>query len=50
MQRALVLYAAMGVKRLLFRNLSDSYYPDWIDSFRRVERLDFDILAPGHGA
>ena len=27
-----------------------SYYPDWIDSLRRVERLDFDILAPGHRA
>ena len=25
-------------------------YPDWIDSLRRVERLDFNILAPGHGA
>ena len=34
--------------RLPYRNLSDSYYPDWVDSLRRVERLDF--LAPGHGA
>ena len=25
-------------------------YPDWIDLLRRVERLDFNILAPGHGA
>ena len=23
---------------------------NWVDSLRRVEQLDFDILAPGHGA
>jgi len=37
-------------RRLPFRTLADSYYPDWVDSLRRVEQLDFDILAPGHGA
>ena len=49
-ERTLFAVDFVSVKRLPFRNLSDSYYPDWIDSLRRVERLDFDILAPGHGA
>lgn len=33
-----------------FRAFPDAYMPDWIDSLRRVEAMDFDILAPGHGA
>jgi len=37
------------VKSLAFRALPDSYWPDWIDSIRRVEQMDFDILAPGRG-
>ncbi|MDE0029687.1 MAG: MBL fold metallo-hydrolase [Deltaproteobacteria bacterium] len=49
-ERTLFAVDFVSVKRLPFRNLSDSYYPDWIDSLRRVEELDFDILAPGHGA
>ena len=49
-ERTLFAVDFVSVKRLPFRNLSDSYYPDWIDSLRRVEALDFDILAPGHGA
>ena len=49
-ERTLFAVDFVSVKRLPFRTLSDSYYPDWVDSLRRVERLDFDILAPGHGA
>lgn len=49
-ERTLFAVDFVSVKRLPFRNLSDSYYPDSIDSLRRVERLDFDILAPGHGS
>ncbi len=26
-----------------------AYLPEWIESLARVERMDFDILAPGHG-
>jgi glyoxylase-like metal-dependent hydrolase (beta-lactamase superfamily II) len=37
------------VESLAFRNLTDGYVEEWIDSLRRVEALDFDILAPGHG-
>ena len=35
---------------LPFMNLPDSYFPDWIESVRAVEAMDFDILVPGHGA
>ena len=37
------------VKRLPYMTLSDAWFPDWIDAIKRVEALDFDILAPGHG-
>ena len=40
----------ISIRRLPFRTLADSYYPDWVDSLGRVEQLEFDILAPGHGA
>ena len=32
-----------------FRDFPDSYMPDWIDSLKRVEAMDFDVLVPGHG-
>jgi glyoxylase-like metal-dependent hydrolase (beta-lactamase superfamily II) len=38
------------VKRLPFRTLGDSHLPDWIEAIRRVEQMDFDIVAPGPGA
>ena len=49
-ERTLFAVDFISTRRLPYRTLSDSYYPDWVDSLRRVERLDFDILAPGHGA
>ncbi|MEO3429197.1 MBL fold metallo-hydrolase [Pelagibius sp. CAU 1746] len=39
----------ISVKRLPFRTLSDAYFPQWMDAIARVEEIDFDILAPGHG-
>ena len=39
----------ISVKRLPYQNLSDSYFPGWIDAIKVVEALDFEILAPGHG-
>ena len=48
-ERALFVVDFISVKRLPYRNLSDAYFPDWIDAIRRAEALDFDILAPGHG-
>ena len=38
------------VNSVAFRDFPDSYLEEWIDSLRRVEALEFDILAPGHGA
>jgi glyoxylase-like metal-dependent hydrolase (beta-lactamase superfamily II) len=32
-----------------FRDWPDAYLSEWIESLRRVEAMDFDILAPGHG-
>ena len=49
-ERTLFAVDFISTRRLPFRTLADSYYPDWVDSLRRVEQLDFDILAPGHGA
>ena len=48
-ERALFTVDFISVKRLPYMNLSDSYFPDWIQAIRRVEALDFDILVPGHG-
>jgi glyoxylase-like metal-dependent hydrolase (beta-lactamase superfamily II) len=38
------------VKGVSFRDFPDAYLDEWIDSLRKVETLEFDILAPGHGA
>jgi len=37
------------VNAVAFRNFPDAYLDEWIDSLRRVEAMEFDILAPGHG-
>jgi glyoxylase-like metal-dependent hydrolase (beta-lactamase superfamily II) len=37
------------VEAVAFRDFPDAYVEDWIESLKRVEQLDFDILAPGHG-
>ncbi|MDH3638053.1 MAG: MBL fold metallo-hydrolase [Gammaproteobacteria bacterium] len=49
-QRTLYAVDFVSVKRLPYRDLSDAYFPQWIEAIRLVETLDFDILAPGHGA
>ena len=48
-ERALFAVDFISVKRLPYMNLSDSYFPDWIEAIKVVEALDFDILVPGHG-
>lgn len=47
-----VLYAVdfIPVKTIGFRDFPDAYLDEWIESLKRVEALDFDVLAPGHGA
>jgi len=48
-ERAIFAVDFIPVKGFPFRDLPDSYFPDWIDSLRAVEAMDFDILVPGHG-
>ena len=50
--RERVLFAVdfIPVNSYAFRDFPDAYIPDWIESLRRVEAMDFDVLAPGHGA
>lgn len=49
--RESVLFAVdfIPVESVAFRDLPDAYMPDWIESLKRVELMDFDFLAPGHG-
>ena len=46
-----VLFAVdfIPVKSLPFRDFPDAYIDEWIESLKRAEKLEFDILAPGHG-
>ncbi|MDX1541253.1 MAG: MBL fold metallo-hydrolase [Geminicoccaceae bacterium] len=48
-QRALFAVDIVSVRRLPYQTLQDSWFPDWIESIRRIEAMDFDILVPGHG-
>lgn len=48
-ERALFAVDFIPVRSLAFRDFPDAYIPEWIDSLRTVEQMDFDILLPGHG-
>lgn len=48
-ERAVFAVDFVSVKRMPFKNLSDTYIPDLIEQIRMVENMDFDIIAPGHG-
>ena len=48
-ERALFAVDFISVRRLPYQDLSDAYFPDWIDAIKEIEALDFDILVPGHG-
>ena len=48
-ERAVFTVDFISVSRLPYMNLSDAYFPDWIDAVKKVEAMDFDILVPGHG-
>jgi glyoxylase-like metal-dependent hydrolase (beta-lactamase superfamily II) len=37
------------VNAVSFRDFPDAYVDEWIESLRKVEAMEFDILAPGHG-
>ena len=48
-ERTLFAVDFIPVKSMVFKDFPDAYIPEWIKSLARVERMDFDILAPGHG-
>lgn len=48
-ERTLFAVDFIPVKSLPFRDFSDAYIDEWIESLKKAETLDFDILAPGHG-
>jgi glyoxylase-like metal-dependent hydrolase (beta-lactamase superfamily II) len=48
-ERAVFAVDFISVERLPYQNLSDAYFPDWIEAVKEIEGLDFDILLPGHG-
>jgi glyoxylase-like metal-dependent hydrolase (beta-lactamase superfamily II) len=48
-ERVLFSVDFIPVESVAFRDLPDAYIEDWIDSLQRLELMDFDILAPGHG-
>ena len=48
-ERVLFAVDFIPVNTVAFRTLGDGYIPEWMDSLKRVEAMDFDILAPGHG-
>jgi glyoxylase-like metal-dependent hydrolase (beta-lactamase superfamily II) len=48
-ERALFAVDFIPVKAVAFRDFPDAYIPDWMESLKRVEAMDFDLLVPGHG-
>jgi glyoxylase-like metal-dependent hydrolase (beta-lactamase superfamily II) len=48
-ERAVFTVDFISVKRVAFKTLGDSYFPDWIEAIKRTEEIDFDIVVPGHG-
>ena len=48
-ERILFAVDFIPVEAVAFRDFHDGYIEEWIDSLARVERMDFDVLAPGHG-
>lgn len=37
------------VQAVAFRDFPDGYLAEWFDSLHKVEAMEFDIFAPGHG-
>lgn len=48
-ERILFAVDLVAVNRLPFRDMRNNFIEDWIESLKAMERLDFDVLAPGHG-
>ncbi|MGH7396567.1 MAG: MBL fold metallo-hydrolase [Candidatus Rokuibacteriota bacterium] len=48
-ERLLFAVDFIPVNAYSFRDFPHAYMPDWIESLRQVEAMDFDVLVPGHG-
>ena len=48
-QRVLFAVDFIPMGGVAFRDFPDAWLPDWNDSLRVVETMNFDILVPGHG-
>lgn len=48
-ERLLFAVDFIPVEAVGFRDYPDAYVEDWIESLKRVEAMDFDVLVPGHG-
>ncbi len=48
-ERVLFAVDFIPVRSLPFRDLPDAYVDEWIESLKKADEIDFDILAPGHG-
>lgn len=48
-ERVLFAVDFIPVRSVGFRDWPDAYLEEWIESLKRVEAMDFDVLAPGHG-
>ncbi len=48
-RRVAFMVDAVAVRTVPWRTMNDANPHDWISALERVETLDFDILAPGHG-
>lgn len=48
-EKALFAVDFVSVKRLPYKTISRSYFPDYLQAFEMLEKMDFEILAPGHG-
>ena len=48
-QRLLFAVDFIPVETVAYRTMRSDFPDDWIESLKRVEQLDFEILVPGHG-
>jgi glyoxylase-like metal-dependent hydrolase (beta-lactamase superfamily II) len=49
-EKILVAADIVGHKRIAFRAMPDYWPADWIESLKKIEKLDFERVIPGHGA
>ena len=49
-ERTVFAVDIVAVKRLPYQDFPDADLTGWIATLKALEAMDFDILAPGHGA